>query len=129
MKKNTAALAFAILCGIFGLIGGIMWAACAKTCAGFASATGVNGTMPIGYMIGFIALGIGGALLSLIGGIRAYSFQGGGTALSVLGFLMQAGCLALECFFVEGFSFTLSLCTLVAVLMGLLQSCFAARKP
>ena len=129
MKKNTAALVFAILGAIFGLIGGILWAACAQTCAGVSSAVGGESGTPVGYMIGFICLGIGGALFMLIGGIQAFTYKKAGTALSILGFLLQIGCLVLQCVFVGGFSFTLSLCTIVSVLMGLMQAIFAARKP
>lgn len=129
MKKNTAALVFSILGAIFGLIGGILWAACAQTCADFSTAVGGSGGTPIGYMIGFIGLGIGGALFMLIGGIQAYGYKKAGAALSVLGLLLQVGCLVLQCVSVKGFSFTLSLCTIVAVLMALMQAIFAARKP
>lgn len=128
MKKNTAALVLSILSAIFGLIGGIMWAACARTCAGVSSALGGSGGIPAGYMIGFIGLGIGGALLTLIGGIQAFSFKKAGLPLSILGFLLQTGCLVLQCVFLGGFAFTLSLCTIVSILMAFLQMFFAARK-
>lgn len=129
MQKNTAALVFAILGAIFGAIGGIMWAACASTCAGVSSAAGGSSATPTGYMIGFLLLGVGGALVSLIGGIQAFRFRPSGAALTLFGLLMQAGCLVLQCVSVGGFSFTLSLCTIVAVLMALLQAVFAAKKP
>lgn len=129
MKKNTAALVFGILGAIFGLIGGILWAACAQTCAGVSMAVGGSGGTPIGYLIGFIGLGIGGALFLLIGGIQAFGYKKAGAALTILGFFLQVGCLALQCVSVGGFSFTLSLCTIVSVLMAFLQIVFAARKP
>lgn len=121
MKKNIAALVFAILGAVFGVIGALMWSACADTCAGIdASANG--------YTAGFIILGIGGSVLSLIGGIRAYGFNSGRLALSVIGLLMQIGNLILECVFLGGFSFIMSVWTLLALLMLLLGTCFAAKK-
>ena len=46
MKKNVAALVFGILGAISGLIGAIMWAACARTCAGFSGAMGGRNFCP-----------------------------------------------------------------------------------
>lgn len=128
MKKNTAALVFAIIGAIFGVIGAIMWAACAEACAGAVGALGGGTGTPVGYMIGFLLLGIGGAVVGLIGGLQAFGYKKAGLPLSVLGLLLQIGNLILECVFVSGFSFGLSLCTLLAILLFLLQTCFAAKK-
>ncbi len=121
MKKNTAALVFSILGAIFGVIGAIMWAACADTCANVVGSSTL-------YTMGFIVLGVGGGVLSLIGGIQAFGFKASGFALSIIGFLMQVGNLVLECVFAEGFSFILSLWTLLAIVMLLLATIFAKRK-
>lgn len=121
MKKNTAALVFAILGAIFGVIGAIMWAACAEACANIVGSS-------TGYTIGFIGLGIGGAVISLIGGIRAYTFKGAALGLSAFGFLLQVGNLILQCVFAGGFSFTLSLMTILSIIMLLIGTIFAGRK-
>lgn len=128
MKKNTAALVFGILGGIFGLIGAIMWAACAKTCADVSGGLGESASIPIGYMLGFIGLGGGGAVVGLIGGIQAYGYKRVGLGLSVFALLLEIGDFILEIVFLGGFSFTLFLATMLSVLMFLLSTCFAARK-
>ncbi len=122
MKKNTAALVLSILGAIFAVIGGILWAACADTCAEVVQSS-------TGYTVGFLALGIGGAVISLIGGIQAFGFKRAGLALSVVGLLMQVGNLVLECVFLGGFSFVLSLWTILALIMLVIATVFAARKP
>lgn len=122
MKKNTAALVLAIIGAIFGLIGGIVWTACADTCADIVKSSTL-------YTVAFAVLGIGGAVLSLIGGIQAFGFKGGALALSVIGFICQIANLIVQCVFLEGFSFVLSLCTIVAIILLLLATIFAARKP
>lgn len=129
MKKNTAALVFGILGGIFGLIGAIMWAACAKTCADVSGGLGGGTSIPLGYMLGFIGLGGGGAVMGLIGGIQAYGFKGTGLGLSVFALLLEIGDLVLEYVFLGAFSITLFLATIVSILMFFLATCFAARKP
>ena len=129
MKKNVAALVFGILGAISGLVGAIMWAACARTCAGFSGAMGGGSSVPIGYMLGFIALGGGGAVIGLIGGIQAYGFKRAGLGLSLFALVLEIGDVILEYVFSGGFSFTLFLSTLLSTLMFLLSTCFAARKP
>lgn len=121
MKKNIAALVLAILGAVAGVIGGIMWAACADTCA---DAVGTS----IGYTIGFIVLGIGGAVVALVGGIQAFTYKGGRVALSVVGLVMQVGALVLQCVFIEGFAFVLSMWTLIAIILLLVETILAARK-
>lgn len=121
MEKNTAALVFAIIGSIFGIIGAIMWAACADTCADIVGSS-------TGYTIGFIVLGLGGAVISLIGGIQAFHFKKAGVPLSVIGLLMQIGNLILQCVFAGGFSFVLSLWTIVAIVLLLVETILAGRK-
>ncbi|MDE7158157.1 MAG: hypothetical protein K2N74_01135 [Clostridiales bacterium] len=122
MKKNTAALVLAILGSIAGLIGGIMWATCADTCANIVGSSTI-------YTICFIVLGIGGAVLSLIGGIQAFRFKSGRLGLSVVGLLCQIANLVLECVFIKGFSFILSIWTLLAVILLLVATFLAAKEP
>lgn len=121
MKKNTAALVFAIVGAILGTIGAIMWATCAETCAGIVGSS-------TGYTIGFIALGIGGAVVSLIGGVQAFGFKKAGGGLSAFGLVLQIGNLILQCVFAGGFSFTLSACTLLSIVLLLLGTVFAFKK-
>lgn len=119
-SKNTAALVFAILGTIFGAIGALMWTACAD-CAS------IGGSSTL-YTIGFIAFGIGGAVCAMIGGIQAFSFKSGSFGLSLFGMLFQIGNLVLQIVFAESFSFILSLWTILAILMGLLQTIFVKRN-
>lgn len=121
MKKNVAALVFSILGTVFGIIGAIIWAACADTCADIVGSS----TM---WTVGFIVLGVGGGVVSLIGGIQAFRFRPAGFVMSLLGCLLQVGTLVLECVFVEGFSFVLSLWTLLAIVMLVLATVFSKRK-
>ncbi|MDE5896869.1 MAG: hypothetical protein K2H43_03540 [Clostridia bacterium] len=122
MKKNTVALVLAIIGAVFGVLGGIMWAACAEACAD------VSGGASIGYMVGFILLGIGGAVVSLIGGIQAFSYKKAGLPLSIVGLVCQVVNLVLECVFVEGFSFVLSMWTIFSVILLAVATVFAAKK-
>lgn len=122
MKKNTASLVLAIIGAVFGMIGGLMWTACADTCAGIVE----GGT---GYTIGFLVLGIGGSVLSLVGGIQAYGNKSGKMGLSVTGLLCQIANVVLQCVFLGGFSFVLSLWSILAVILLLVATILAARKP
>lgn len=124
MKKNTASLVLAIIGAVFGLIGGILWAACADAAAELLDDGG-----SIIYMVCYIVFGIGGAVLSLVGGIQSYNHKKGGLVCSVLGFLFQIAVLIASCVHVGGFSFLLELCTLVAIILLLVQVIMAARKP
>lgn len=122
MKHNTAALVLAILGTICGVIGGLMWATCADACAGVVGTSG-------GYVAGFCILGIGGAALSLIGGIQAFGYKKSELGLSVIGFLMQVANFILQCVFLGGFSFTLSVWTILAIVLLLLETIMSAKKP
>ena len=107
---------------IFGLIGGILWTACADAVNTIAG----NSTL---YLILFIVLGIGGAVLALVGGIQALHFKKGGLALTLVGLLFQIGLIIAACVYVGGFSFLLTLPTLVAVILLLVGTILAAKKP
>ena len=120
MKKNTASLVLAIIGAVCGLIGAIMWAACADACADIVGSSTL-------YTVLFILLGIGGAVVSLIGGIKAFTFRGGRFALSLLGLLMQVANLIVQCVFVEGFSFVLSWWTLLAIVLLLVATILSRR--
>lgn len=109
-KKNIAAFVCALLGAICGLVGGIIWAACADTCADIVGSSA-------GYIAGFVILGIGGAVLGLIGGIQALGFKKGRVVLSVLGLALEVGQLILACVFAEGFSFILNLWTLLSIVL------------
>lgn len=124
MKKNIASLVLAIIGAIFGLIGGILWAACADTAADLLD----DGGSTI-YLACYIVFGIGGAVLSLVGGIQSYNRKKGGLVCSVLGLLFQVAVLIASCVHVGGFSFLLELCTIVAIILLLVQVIMAARKP
>ena len=80
------------------------------------------------YMIVFLVLGIGGGVISLLGGIRGYGRQSKATFLSVLGLLMQIGNLIAQCISVGGFSFLLSLSTLVAIVLLLIATVLCAKN-
>lgn len=128
MNKNTGSLVCAIIGAVFGLIGGILWAACADAVGSVGAAAGADTSSSTVYLVVFLILGIGGAVVSLIGGIRAYGRNSGAVALSVLGLLMQVGNLVAQCISVEGFSFVLSLCTIVSIVMLLVATILAGRR-
>lgn len=129
MKKNTAALVLAIIGAVFGLIGGILWTACADLVGSVESAaTGSNGNSAV-YLACFIILGIGGAVLALVGGIQAFGYRKGGFVLTLIGLLFQVGQLIAACVAVEGFSFLLNLCTLVSIILLVVAVIFAHKKP
>lgn len=121
MKKNTVSLVLAIIGAIFGIVGAIMWTACADTCANIVGSSTL-------YTVGFLVLGLGGAVISLIGGVQAFGFKRGKVALSVVGLLMQVGNLVLQCVFAEGFSFVLSLWTILAIILLLVATIFARKN-
>lgn len=122
MKKNTAAFVLALLGAIFGLIGGILYAACADACATVVKSS-------TGYIAGFAILGVGGAVIALIGGIQSFGFKKGGFFLILSGLLMQVGQLILACVFIGAFSFALNLWTILAIVMLVVSAIFAAKKP
>lgn len=122
MKKNTAAFVLALIGSIFGLIGGILWTACADTCAGIIAEAGP-------YVFGFVILGMGGAVIALVGGIRAYGFHKGSFATILIGLVFQVAQLILACVFLGGFSFMLNLWTLLSILLLLIAAIYARRQP
>ena len=126
-KRNTAAFVLALLGAIFGLIGGILWPACADAIGSIESAVS-GGSSTTVYLVFFIILGIGGAVLALVGGIRAFGYKKGGFVLVLLGLLFQIGMLITACVAVEGFSFLLNLCTIVAIILLVIATVFAHRK-
>ena len=126
-KRNTAAFVLALLGAIFGLIGGIHWSACADAIGSIESAVS-GGSSTTVYLVFFIILGIGGAVLALVGGIRAFGYKKGGFVLVLLGLLFQIGMLITACVAVEGFSFLLNLCTIVAIILLLIATVFAHIK-
>ena len=127
--KNTGAFVCGLIGAIFGLIGGILWTACADFLNSAASAVGADTGNTTIYLVCFIVLGIGGAVLALIGSIQAFHFKKGGLALTLLGLLFQVGLVVADCIGVGGFSFLLNLPTLVAVILLLVATILAAKKP
>lgn len=123
-QKNTAAFVLALLGAIFGLIGGILWAACADAINSVAD----DGSTTV-YLVFFIILGIGGAVVSLVGGIQAFGFKKGAFVLTLIGLLLQVGMLICACVAVGGFSFLLNLCTIVSIILLIIAVVFARRKP
>ncbi|MCM1289356.1 MAG: hypothetical protein NC132_01710 [Corallococcus sp.] len=127
--KNTGAFVCGLLGAIFGLIGGILWTACADVLNSAVTAAGGNGGSMTIYLVCFIVLGIGGAVLALIGSIQSFHFKKGGFALTLLGFLFQVGHLVANCVGVGGFSFLLNICTLVSIILLLVATILARKKP
>lgn len=128
-RGNVPSLVLAILGALFGIIGAILWA----TVADFAGAVvggfgGDNSTQTV-YLVCFIVLGVGGALLSLIGGICAHvGKRGAGIGLSVVGFLFQIGSFVTQCVAVSGVDFLFSLPTMLAIVLLLIATCFSGRR-
>lgn len=128
MKKNTGALVCSIIGAVFGILGGILWATCADAVGSINGAVGGDNTTQTIYMVVFLVLGIGGGVIALLGGIRGYGGKSKATVLCVLGTLMQVGNLIAQCISVEGFSFLLSLSTLVAIVLLVVASILCAKN-
>ena len=128
MKKNTGALVCSIIGAVFAVLGGILWASCADAAGAIGSAAGGDRTMSTVYMVVYLVLGIGGGVLALLGGIRAYGGKTKATFLCALGGLMQVGNLIAQCVSVGGFSFLLSLSTLVAIVLLLVATILCAKN-
>lgn len=124
MKKNTATFVLALIGAIFGLIGGILWTACADAVNNVESAV-TGGTSSTVYMVCFIILGIGGAVVALVGGIQAFGYKKGAFVLTLVGLLLQVGMLIASCVYVSGFSFLLNICTIVAIILLVIAVVFA----
>lgn len=127
--KNTGAFVCGLIGAIFGLIGGILWTACADVLNTAVSAAGGDGGSMTVYLVCFIILGIGGAVLALIGGIQAFHFKKGGFLCTLLGLLFQVGHLIANCVGVGGFSFLLNICTIVSIILLLVATILACKKP
>lgn len=121
MKKNVVAFVLALVGAIFGLIGGILWTACADTCATIVGEAGP-------YIAGFVILGMGGAVLALVGGIQAFGYRKGGFVLTLSGLILQVGQLILACVFTEGFIFVLNLWTMLSIVLLVVAVIFAHKK-
>ena len=122
-KKNVAAFVLALIGSIFGIIGGLLWAACAEACADIVGSS-------TGYVAAFVILGIGGAIVALVGGIQAFGFKKGRLVLTIVGLAMQIGHIIVSCVFAEGFSFILNFWTILAViLIGISLIMVIIKKP
>ncbi len=128
MKKNTGALVVSIIGAVLAILGGILWSTCADAIGSVGSAAGADTTDATIYLIVFLVLGIGGGVIGLLGGIWAYSGKSKAVLLCVLGLLTQVGNLIAECVSVSGFSFLLSMSTLMAIVLFLVAVILAARK-
>lgn len=129
LGHNTAALVlgiFGILLAIVGAFLSIFLSNLARDVSALGGAAPWKTKLYLGL---FIALGIGGALFALIGSIQAYRYRGGRVAWSVLGFLMEVGCLVAQCVGIGGFSFLLSSCTVLGVLFLFIETCLSGREP
>ncbi len=128
MGKNTGALVFSIIGAIFAILGGILWATCADAIGSIGGAAGGDTTTPTIYMIVFLVLGIGGGVIALLGGIRGYGEKSKATFLCVLGTLMQIGNLIAQCVSVSGFSFLMSLSTILAIVLLIVATILCAKN-
>ena len=128
MKKNIGTLVCAIIGTVFGVISAILWAACADLANSIDSATGGSGNAATLYLALFLILGLGGSVLSLIGGIQAFNYKKAGLVLSVIGLLMQLGMIIVECVSVGGFSFLLTFITIIALVLFLVATILAGVK-
>ena len=117
MGKNTGALVFSIIGAIFAILGGILWATCADAIGSIGGAAGGDTTTPTIYMIVFLVLGI-----------RGYGEKSKATFLCVLGTLMQIGNLIAQCVSVSGFSFLMSLSTILAIVLLIVATILCAKN-
>lgn len=129
-KKNTVALVFGIIGAIFAFVGGLLWASCADM-INCSDAMPETDGMWI-FTLLFVVLGIGGSVITLIGGIQAYNYGRGRFVLSFIGLLFQLGCLAAQIVLLMsmgGHGYFLSLgSTIIAFILLLAETIFSAGK-
>ena len=127
MKKNAGALVLAIIGSVIAAIGAIVWAACAETVPSLTTGEIEPGvTSP--YALGFLGLGLGGAVFSIIGGVQALTFKKGRIVLSFIGLALQVGNIILQCVLVGGFYVILSIWTLIAVVLLLIAAILSCKS-
>ena len=122
-KKNVAPLVCGILGTIAGLIGGLLWVACAD-CLNDIS-MGQN-TM---WLALFIVFGLVGPVLGLIGGILAFGFKKAGGVLLLFATLFAIGHIVTTVYAMEGmFVATGEIATIIALLMFFIAMCCGFRS-
>lgn len=129
-KKNTIALVFGILGAVLAFLGGLLWASCADMINCSDALPEMDGVWL--YTMFFVVLGIGGSVISLIGGIQAYNYGRGRFVLSFIGLLFQLGCLAVQIVLLMSIEgkvsfFSLSF-TIVALILLFAETIFSAAK-
>ena len=129
-KKNTVALVFGIIGAICAFLGGLFWASCVDLINCSEAASETDGMWL--YSVFFVVLGIGGAVIALIGSIQAYNYGRGRFVLSFIGLLFEAGCLAVQIVLLmtlgEKGHFLLMSLTIVALILLLAETIFSAGK-
>lgn len=130
-KKNTVALVLGVIGVICAAIGAIAWASCAdamfNSCDTTVTETAEHSVI---FTVIFVVLGLGGAVISVIGCVQAYSYGRGRFILSLIGLLCQIGCLVAQCFMIGTFLFLSSGATTIAILLLLVETILSAiRRP
>lgn len=120
-NKNIVALILGLAGAIAGIVGGFIWAGFAKTCA--------NATENVSaYTAGFTILGIGGAVVALLGAINSYSYKRSGFILSLIALGMEVGQFALACACIKQFDILVNFFTVICIILLTLTAFFAFRK-
>lgn len=127
MKKNTAPFVCGLIGAIFGLIGGILWSACASVATNVEQAV-TGGASSAVYLACFIIFGIGGSVITLVGAIMAFGWKKSGFPLLLVGTLFQLATIIAACVAVHGFSFVLNICTIVALILLVVATILAIVK-
>ena len=131
--KNTAALIFAIIGAVLGIFLGLIWSSSALFASNFdGSGLPTDGNPLWGFL--FLLFGIGGGILTLLGGIQAFGCKNRTLAvvLSFIGFGLQFLCFVSQ-IAMFGASATLWiyawLWTIFPVALSLTAACLSLKKP
>lgn len=139
MEKNKAGLVLAIIAAIFGIIGGLMWTACSAAADSLMDLLkGVN--IPVDefqtktkiLLALSIIFGIGGSVVTLVGGIQGNTFKKGSFICAAVGCACQLG-LVIAIFailgeYLGGLAIVLCLDTVVALILAAVQTLVTGLK-
>lgn len=121
-RRNVPALVLGIVGASFAAFGAVVW----LILAAFAEAGAEV------YLAVFLLFGLGGAAVSVVGCVQAFRYGAGRLLLSLIGLWCEIGCLFAQIWMCvrEGPPLILSGCTVIAVVLLLVESVFsAAKKP
>ena len=130
--RNVGALVCAIIGAVFGILGGILWLACASAFTDASNALDGAISTPIEpYLVA--VFGLVGSILTIVGGAQAFGYKKRMVAivLSFLGFIFQLVSLVVVFVWLRG-SFTAGILagiwTIFALILSLVAACLSLKK-